>query len=182
MTFDDLMKEVEKKETLTKEASAGAGANNVETLLRGLTSRMEKNASQERTMKYAHDAGNEFAKGAAEKFAAAAQTFVDIVDTEEFAEKIANLVIEKLAIETSGQTIHSLSEGVPEEDPRDATEKDQLGQNLAEPNKMEAKKQQKIDARVVEGADAEGQGKLLAEKKAARDVLSELLELVSEDE
>ena len=173
-TFEDLIKEVESNDAaLTKEASE---KDNTLELLQGLSEKMEKNASQERIMKHAQAAGSEFAKSAALKFAEAAQEFVNVVSTDEFAEKVANLILEKLAVDTSDKTIHSDSEPTPKEDPRTAVEKDQKQQNLAQPHKVEKAKQDKIDAEVVEGASATGSGDLLSEKKAALDALMELLQ------
>lgn len=174
-TFEDLLKEVEASgEGQTKTASSQD--DSTLELLQNLSNKMEKNASQERVMKYAHAAGNEFAKGAASKFAEAAEAFVGIVNTDEFAEKVANVILEKLAVETSTKTIHSDSEPAPKEDPRTAVEKDQKEQNLAQPNKVEAKKQALIDVEVLENGSASGSGGLLSEKKAALEALRELLD------
>jgi hypothetical protein len=178
-TWENLLSEVEKEDSVEKVAS-----EKTETLemLETLKSSMEKNASQERVMKYASAAGAQFAKSAADKFAEAAETFVDIVSTDEFAEKVATLILEKLAVETSTETIHSTSESVKEEDPRTAIEKQQMNQDLAQPNKVEAKKQELIDKELQVDAVTQGEGTLLKEKKASVDALSALRELLSSED
>lgn len=172
-TFEDLLKDVEDVDAVEKVASDNNGTME---MLQQLKTSMEKSASQERVMKYASAAGDQFAKSAASKFAEAAESFVNVVNTDQFAEKVANLILEKLAVETSTDTIHSLTDPVEKKDPRDAVEKQQLNQDLSQPNKIEAKKQNLIDKEVLEGAVGAGEGTLLNEKKAAFEALKELLE------
>lgn len=167
-TIQSLLADLRKEEQVVeKTASAKVAGDGMVELIDGLKKRMVEDVSTERLVKNASLAGEKFAAEAVKKFK-------DVLNTEDFANKVAtkvaSLILAKLAVESSTEVVHSTTEPVPLANAMDSVEaeSEKVPPGAA---KTEAKKQDLINRETIVGAAAEG-----AKTAEESSVLKQLLE------
>lgn len=169
-TIQSLLADLRKEEQVVeKTASAKVAGDGMVELIDGLKKRMVEDVSTERLVKNASLAGEKFAAEAVKKFK-------DTLNTDAFAdkvaEKVASIILEKLAIETSNETITQYSEPVALTNAMESVE-DESKKKDPKHQANEVKKQELVNRETIVGADAEG-AKTASEDSVLRQLLDAL--------
>lgn len=171
-SIQSLLENLRKEESAVAEKTAAvktAGDGGMVELIDGLRKRMVEDVSTERLVKNASLAGEKFAEEAVKKFK-------DTLNTEAFAtkvaEKVASLILEKLAVETSEATVTTYSEPVALTNAMTSVEEESKKKDPKH-QAADAKKDELVNRETIVGADAEG-----AKTASDSDILKQLLEAI----